>query len=477
MMSADSSRSTSELLSGWGNYPRERCRTRTIESWHDAENAVQSSAIPNVIPRGLGRSYGDSTLTSNGAVLCMKHLNRFLAFDPETGLLECEAGVSFAEIIQTFLPQGWFLPTTPGTKFVTLGGAIAADVHGKNHHVDGSFGNFVVQMTLLLADGSIVDCTRDSDPELFWATIGGMGLTGIILSAQIRLTRVESAYYDVTYRRTRNLESTLEMFTATHLSYRYSVSWIDCLATGASLGRGVVMLGNDAPVAALPPKLAAAPLSLPRRRTKTIPFDFPSFALNPWSIKAFNTLYYAKNRDRREFVDFNSFFYPLDGVNHWNRIYGKRGFVQYQALFPTETARVGLHQLLEQIASSRQASFLAVIKGSGPATQGMLSYLFPGITLALDFPNRGKATRDLFERLDEIVLQHSGRLYLAKDALTSASTFARMYPRLPEFQQVKRRVDPNGRFVSSQALRLGIATEQDQVTAESASETVSASSR
>jgi len=205
MMSADSSRSTSELLSGWGNYPRERCRTRTIESWHDAENAVQSSAIPNVIPRGLGRSYGDSTLTPNGAVLCMKHLNRFLAFDPETGLLECEAGVSFAEIIQTFLPQGWFLPTTPGTKFVTLGGAIAADVHGKNHHVDGSFGNFVVQMTLLLADGSIVDCTRDSDPELFWATIGGMGLTGIILSAQIRLTRVESAYYDVTYRRTRNL--------------------------------------------------------------------------------------------------------------------------------------------------------------------------------------------------------------------------------------------------------------------------------
>lgn len=474
MMSADSMRGTSELLSGWGNYPRERCRTHSIDSWRDVENVVQSSNTPNVIPRGLGRSYGDSTLTQDGVVLRMGHLNRFLAFDSETGILECEAGVSFAEIIETFLPQGWFLPTTPGTKFVTLGGAIAADVHGKNHHIDGSFGNFVNRLTLLLADGSIIDCTRDNDPDLFWATIGGMGLTGVILSAQIRLSRVETAYCDVTYRRTQNLESTLEMFTATHQSYRYSVSWIDCLATGTSLGRGVVMLGNDAPAAALPPKLAAAPLALPRRRAKTIPFDFPSLALNSWSIKAFNTLYYAKNRDRREFVDFNSFFYPLDGINHWNRIYGKRGFVQYQALFPTETAHVGLHQLLERIARSRQASFLAVIKGSGPATPGMLSYLFPGITLALDFPNRGKATRDLFEKLDEIVLEHSGRLYLAKDALTSAGTFARMYPRLAEFQRVKERVDPHNRFVSSQARRLGIVTGLEQLPSETVGHSLSA---
>lgn len=451
-----SSNGIREVLGGWGNCPRQVCYSRSAEAWSDVGRAIQGCGEQSMIARGLGRSYGDSAINESGNVVKCSHLNRFLAFDDTTGVLECEAGVSFAEIIEHFLPRGWFLPTTPGTKFVTVGGAIAADVHGKNHHIDGSFGNFVERITLQLADGTIVECTPTSDPDLFWATVGGMGLTGVILSAAFRLTRVTSAYCEVDYRRTVNLDATLDSFQSTHDDYRYSVAWIDCVATGDSLGRSVLMLGNDADRDRLPASVSAAPLVLPRRSKKTVPFNFPSGVLNFWTVKAFNALYYAKNKDGRKVVDFDSFYYPLDGVNHWNRIYGRKGFVQYQALFPKETARAGLKKLLECISQSRQASFLAVLKGCGAATPGMLSYLFPGFTLALDFPYRGAATRKLFDTLDKIVLDHGGRLYLAKDALMSAETFARMYPRLPEFLAVKARVDPDNRFASSQARRVGI---------------------
>ena len=452
-----------KLLSGWGNWPRQTCRNESAERWNDVSTVTSNS--DSVIARGLGRAYGDAALNLGGTVLDLCRLNRLLAFDPETGLLECEAGVSLAEIIDVFLPRGWFLPTTPGTKFVTVGGAIAADVHGKNHHLDGSFGNFVERITLQLADESTVVCSREHDPDLFWATIGGMGLTGIILTAAFRLTPVTTAYCDVEYRRTVDLDSTLEVFQATHHQYQYSVAWIDCIATGRSMGRSVAMLGNHADIHELPSTVREKPLALPRRRKKTIPFHFPSWTLNPWSVKAFNTLYYAKNRDSRRLVDFDSYFYPLDGVSHWNRIYGRAGFVQYQALFPTETARAGLKSLLKRISESKQASFLAVLKGCGSATPGMLSYLFPGYTLALDFPFRGESTRELFEGLDRIVLEHGGRIYLAKDAMTSAETFARMYPRLTEFQQVKARIDPENRFSSSQARRLQIVPTANRETA------------
>lgn len=443
-----------KLLGGWGNCPRQSCHLESVERWNDV--STFAAAHDSMIARGLGRAYGDAALNEGGAVLDVCRLNRFLAFDAESGLLECEAGVSFAEIIDVFLPRGWFLPTTPGTKFVTVGGAIAADVHGKNHHLDGSFGNFVEQIHLQLADGSRVICSREHDPDLFWATIGGMGLTGVILSATFRLVRVTTAYCDVEYRRTTNLDATLDVFQATHHQYQYSVAWIDCVATGRSMGRSVAMLGNNAGIDSLPASLKNKPLTLPVRRKKSIPFHFPSWTLNPWSVKAFNTLYYAKNGNGRKLVDFDSYYYPLDGVSNWNRIYGRAGFVQYQALFPHETARDGLTALLQKISHSKQASFLAVLKGCGAATPGMLSYLFPGYTLALDFPYRGKSTRDLFDALDRIVLEHQGRIYLAKDALASADTFARMYPRLTEFQQIKARVDPHNRFTSSQARRLGI---------------------
>ncbi len=268
------------------------------------------------------------------------------------------------------------------------------------------------------------------------------------------MIRVESAYFDVTYRRTRDLDQSLECFAETDRHYRYSVAWIDCLASGRALGRSVVMLANHARSADLPPS-AGNPLVIPPRRDKTVPFHFPSWALNGHSVRAFNALYYRSHPDRRQIVDFDTFFYPLDRVRHWNRIYGRRGFVQYQALFPPETSRGGLIALLERIAASRRASFLAVLKTCGPASPGMLSYLHPGHTLALDLANTVDLP-PLVRELDALLLQHGGRLYLAKDALMTPDVFRQMYPRLDEFRAVKNQVDPERRFDSSQARRVGI---------------------
>jgi FAD/FMN-containing dehydrogenase len=443
-------------IGGWGNCPVEQCyvtRPHTVES---LKEVVARGDQANYIPRGLGRAYGDSALNRDAGVVVQTSLNRFVGFDVRQGVLECEAGVSLQEIITYFLPRGWFLPTTPGTKYVTVGGAIAADIHGKNHHADGSFGMFVLDLTLVTASGEIIACSPSNRPDVFWATIGGMGLTGIIATARIRLRRVETAYCDVTYRRTADLDETLDCFTGGDSSSTYSVAWIDSLARGPSLGRSVIMQANDAKVCELPLSLQAKALAIPARRQQSVPFSCPAFLLNSWSVKAFNALYYSGNRNNRRLVDYETFFYPLDRVQHWNRIYGRRGFVQYQALFPPATARDGLMALLGCITNSRMGSFLAVFKRTGPASQGMLSFPYPGYTLALDFPNTGEALRHLVRQLDAILLKHNGRLYLAKDALTSAENFSAMYPRLQEFRRVKERIDPHRRFVSSQSRRLGI---------------------
>src|SRR5262249_11266160 len=253
----------------------------------------------------------------------------FLSFDERQGIVECEAGVSFAEIIRHLRPRGWCLPTTPGTQYVTVGGAIAADVHGKNHHMDGSFNNCVLEFKLLTAAGDLISCSRVQNADVFWASLGGMGLTGVIVSARIQMRHITSAYCNVTYRRRANLDETLESFSRTDHSYRYSVAWIDCLSSGASLGRSVLMLGNDAEVSDLPEPLRDQPLVLPAKKKHRVPFNLPSCFLNSWSVKAFNTLYYASHRDSHRFVDYDTFFYPLDHVRSWNRIYGQNGFVQY----------------------------------------------------------------------------------------------------------------------------------------------------
>ena len=444
------------LLSGWGNYPRETC----FASHPDTSSAVRESLLSgdqnSYIPRGLGRAYGDSSLNHDSGVLVQTSMRRMLAFDSQSGVLECEAGVSLAEIIDVFLPRGWFLPTTPGTKEVTIGGAIAADIHGKNHHRDGSFGRFVLDLRLMLANGDEVRCSPQERSELFWATVGGMGLTGCITTARFQLVRVPSAFVAVTYRKTRDLDQTLEVFSNEDQKYQYSVAWIDCLAKGESLGRSVVMLADNAAVEQLPAKYRSAPLVLPRKFPLAVPVNLPSLAIAPWSMRIFNKLYYGVHKDQQKIVDYNSFFYPLDRIAQWNRIYGKRGFVQYQAWFPRETSRRGLVELLEKIAASQKASFLAVLKSCGAPSGGLLSYLQPGHTLALDFANTGADLRELCGQLDQVLLAHGGRLYLAKDSLMSAESFQAMYPRLAEFRAIKASVDPNCRFNSSQARRVGI---------------------
>ena len=448
-----------QRIDGWGNRSVQSCHVSTPESLNQLRAILKSGEQDNYIARGLGRSYGDPSLNEGQGVILQTSRNLLLGLDERRGMLHCQAGVTLAEIIHHLLPRGWFLPTTPGTRFVTVGGAVAADVHGKNHHRHGSLGNAVEAFRLLTASGEIMSCSREQNSELFWATIGGMGLTGIILDVHFRLRAVETAYCHVSYRRTANLEDTLDLFQQSDRDFEYSVAWIDCLARGSRLGRSIVMLANDATVDQLPWDLRPAALELPRRRTLSLPFHLPRFALNRLAVQAFNSFYYWRHNNSERLIDFNTFFYPLDGIRHWNRIYGRRGFVQYQALFPSTTSRQGLVEMLEKIAHSRRASFLAVLKSSGPANDGHLSYLYPGHTLALDFPYQGEATERLFQQLDQILLKHGGRLYLAKDSMTSAETFAQMYPRLDEFRQIKKQVDPGNLFTSSQARRLGMTDE------------------
>ncbi len=441
-------------LSGWGNYPKLDCNLLVQRRVTELQSLLQTGSV-SLITRGLGRSYGDSAINSDG-VLLQRVRDRFLSFDTESGCLTCEAGVSLEEIIQVVLSKGWFLPTTPGTKFVTVGGAIAADVHGKNHHRDGSWGQYVHRFSLLIADGSVLECSREQNAEVFWATVGGMGLTGIVLEATIQLMQVPSAYVNVNQRKARNLDETFDLLLETDDQYKYSVAWIDCLSRGHRLGRSVLFLGNDASAELVKDTTKREPLALPTKRSKSIPIQFPGLAMNKLAIKAFNGLYYWRHSSKNMLVDFDSYFYPLDSVHHWNRIYGKRGFVQYQALFPRECSREAMTRLLEIISKSGQASFLAVLKSSGAANQGLLSYLFDGHTLALDFPYRGEKTERLCHELDQIMLEFGGRVYLAKDALVSADTFAQMYPRLEEFRKIKSRLDPETVFRSQQSDRIGI---------------------
>src|SRR5208337_4875633 len=363
-----------ECLSGWGRFPVERCNVYRPESRRQLAAILESGAQPSFISFGLGRSYGDAPLNSQGGVICHTRLNRFLAFDAQAGVLECEAGVSLAEILQYFLPRGFFLPVTPGTKFVTVGGAIAADVHGKNHHQDGTFGNFVLDFKLLTPNGEILSCSPNNNFEVFWATHGGMGLTGVIISARIKLRPVESAWVLVDYQKATNLEGALGRMTESDVRYQYSVAWIDCLATGRHMGRAVLMRGNHAPANELRAS-TRNPLAQPPLHRWTLPFDFPSLALNSLTVRTFNALYYGVHRNAaRQLVDLEKFFYPLDAIQHWNRLYGRRGIVQYQVALPLEGGLEGLKEVLTRLARSRRGSFLAVLKRFGKPNPGLLSF-------------------------------------------------------------------------------------------------------
>lgn len=448
-------------ISGWGRYPVQSCELERPERYAD----LRPDAV-SVIARGQGRSYGDAALNENGRVLLTERVNRLLEFDVVNGILRAEAGVTLAEILDVIVPRGWFLPVTPGTKFVSLGGCVAADVHGKNHHHEGSFGDHVVGIDLILADGSRVVCSPSENPELFWVTVGGMGLTGIIGEVTFKLIPIQSAQMMVRHHAADDLEQLFRHLQNPAIDDRYTVAWIDNLATGKNLGRGIAMCGHHATVQELPADFGDALASKPGR-SRSVPFDLPAWALNPLSIGVFNALYYQREGKKQQpfLRGYDPYFYPLDAIGQWNRLYGKRGFVQYQCVIPEPSAFDGIKALLQELSGSRRPSFLAVLKRLGAQGRGLLSFPVAGYTLALDLPIRsGKLLAGhpddglftLLNKLDEIVLQHGGRVYLAKDARLSAESFRAMYPRYAEWLRIKNAVDPQNRFSSSLSRRLEI---------------------
>jgi len=443
-----------QSLSGWGRTPRQECRVYRPEKRRALHEIIENGRADTLIPRGLGRSYGDTSINPGAGVIDMTRLNRLIAFDPDTATLHTEAGVSFAEILDIFVPRGYILPVTPGTKFITVGGAIANDVHGKNHHRDGTFGEFVDEFDLLTPTGDTLTCSRNENADVFWATLGGIGLTGAILTAKFRLLPIESAWFVVDYYQAKNIEDVLKKMYDTQHEYRYSVSWVDCIAKGAKLGRSVLMNGRHATRADVA-GLKYAPLEIPKKREKSIPIDFPGFALNPYSIRAFNELFYHRHPTvNGKLTDYDTYFYPLDAIHSWNRMYGKQGFTQYQIALPFD-AKHALIDILQRVSESGRASFLAVLKCFGKQNDGMLSFPFEGYTLTLDFAMRPDLPAFLHD-LDKILVKNGGRLYLAKDVCMTAQTFRAMYPRLDEFQQVRNRLDPEGKLSSAMSRRLGI---------------------
>ena len=377
----------------WGMYPKIECNRFTLRQEANLEEII-SNHNP-LIPFGNGRSYGDSALSEN--IIDIAQRNYFIEFDENSGLLHVQAGVLLSEILEHFIPKGWFLKVTPGTKLITVGGAIASDVHGKNHHVEGCFSNCIKEFSIMLANEKSVLCSKEATPELFKATCGGQGLTGVILDAKIFLKKINSQYIDQTTIKTKNLKDTFEAFEE-HNDKPYSVAWIDCLAKGKDIGKCLLMVGDFKDDDNLDYQL---------KKQKTIPFNFPSFALNHWSVKLFNWLYYNKVNKRisKQTVDIDTFFYPLDAIGHWNRIYGKNGFTQYQFILPKESSFEGLHEILSTIAASGKGSFLAVLKLYGKANDNWLSFPMEGYSLALDFKIE-KGLFELLDQLDEIVLKY-----------------------------------------------------------------------
>lgn len=442
-----------EALSGWGRWPRQPCRVATPAGL----DAVAAACGASAIARGLGRAYGDSAMNADCTILT-RRLDRMLEFDAASGILTAEAGVSLARIVEVFLPRGFFPPVVPGTRFVTIGGAIAADVHGKNHHVAGSFGDHVLWIDLLCGDGEVRRCSAEVEAALFHATLGGMGLTGVVLRAALRLMPVTTGWIRQRTIVAADLDGAMAAFED-NLASTYSVAWIDCLAQGAARGRSLVYLGEHARPEDLPSTAAGEPLRTPQRTTRRVPLDAPSGALNAWSVRAFNGLYFrAGRRGRAErLVDWQTYFFPLDALLEWNRIYGRRGFAQHQCALPLATAREGLAEMLGAVAAAGLGSFLAVLKRLGPgAPERPLSFPIEGYTLALDFPVTPEALK-LMDRLDEITVLAGGRLYLAKDARMSGDTFRAGYgQRLAAVQAVVARHGGRTRFASLQSQRLGL---------------------
>ena len=428
-------------LNSWGMYPIIKNKLFSLREKGKLKKYLNKTN--ETIPFGNGRSYGDSALNEN--IIYCKTYNYFLDFDKENGILHCQSGVLLSEIIEAFVPKGWFLKVTPGTKLITIGGAIASDIHGKNHHVEGCFSECVEEFTLMLPDGEIKVCKKGD--ELFLATCGGMGLTGVILDAKISLKKIKSQYINQITIKTKNLKETFDAFEK-YSDQPYSVAWIDCLAKDENIGKCLLMVGDFA---------SDGNLDFKEKKKKNIPFNFPSFALNNLSVKAFNWLYYKKAPDgvSRQKVDIDTFFYPLDAIKNWNRIYGKGGFTQYQFILPKDKSYDGLKEILEEIAQSGKGSFLAVLKLYGKENQNYLSFPIEGYSLALDFKIE-KGLFELLDELDKIVLKYDGRIYLTKDVRVSKDTFEKGYPHIEKFRALRKKYNMNEKFQSLQSKRVDI---------------------
>ena len=430
-------------LLSWGNYPKTENRTFSFDKDSILRQIIDEN--DELIPYGNGRSYGDSALSKN--IIKVRPHNYFLNFDEANGLLHIEAGVLLSEILSVFVPKGWFLKITPGTKLITVGGAIASDVHGKNHHIEGCFSECLEMFNLMLPDGEIVKCSKQENSELFKATCGGMGLTGVILDAQISLKKINSKYINQITIKTRSLKETFEAFEK-YKDTPYSVAWIDCFAKGNELGKCLLMVGDFSDDGKLDYQI---------KKKFSIPFNCPSFFLNTLSIKAFNFLYYVKVREKisKQIVDIDAFFYPLDAIGHWNRIYGKNGFTQYQFILPKETSFDGLDNILKLISNSGKGLFLAVLKLHGQANDNYMSFPMEGYSLALDFKIE-RGVFELLDKLDDIVLNHGGRIYLSKDARVKKEVFEQGYPKIDEFRALRKKYKMNEKFNSLQSQRVGI---------------------
>jgi len=446
-----------QLLAGWGGTARSSALVVPLPEDAAAAAAVAAPPPRGLIARGLGRSYGDAAQNAGGTVLDVTPLAGVRRFDVSRGVVECDAGISLDRLMRLVLPFGWFVPVTPGTRFVTVGGALAADVHGKNHHREGSFAVHVRSFELLTADGQVRCVEPGADPDVFWATAGGMGLTGVVLRATVQLLRVETAFMTVDTERAVDLDDLLDRLTRTDERYRYSVAWIDLLARGRHMGRAVLTRGDHAPLGALPRRTRDDPLRFAPRPVATLPGIVPGGLLRRSTVRAFNEMWYRKapREPRGEIQGIAPFFHPLDGVLEWNRVYGPDGFVQYQFVVPNGQEDA-VRTAVERLSAAGVPSFLAVLKRFGPGNPGPLSFPLPGWTLALDIPTRTPGLAPLLDGLDDLVVQAGGRVYLAKDSRLRPEMLPLMYPRLDQWREVRDRLDPNRTFTSDLARRLGL---------------------
>src|SRR5579875_3766319 len=446
-------------LTGWGRIAPSTAELAEPASDREAASLLRRppAGAGAVIPRGLGRSYNDAAQSAGGLVLSTARLNRIVSLDTAAGIAVCEAGVSLEQLMAAGLPAGWFVPVSPGTRQVTVGGAIAADVHGKNHHVAGSFAGHVESFDLLLPDGELRAVTRESDPELFWGTAGGMGLTGLIVRATVRLKRVATSRLRVDTVRTAHIDETMAVLAEHDERYGYTVAWSDSLARGAGLGRSVITSGDFAEPADLPPAQRADPFAFRPGARVGMPPGCPPGLINRYTVALANAAWYRKAPRSRsgELQTIGQFFHPLDGIRNWNRVYGPGGFRQYQYVVPFG-AEAAVRRSFEMVAAARAPSFVTVLKRFGAGDPGPLSFPMPGWTLALDFPARTPGLAGLLDSLDRLVVEAGGRVYLAKDSRVPAGVLAQMYPRLPEFAKLRAGLDPAGILASDLSRRLGL---------------------